>query len=200
MRLPYPLTKLIDELVKLPSIGNKSARRLAFSLLLQPEKSAYDLAEAIIQARKNIRSCQTCFGFSEYEVCEVCKDEKRNREILCVVEDPKNVFTIESSGVFQGMYHVLEGAISPIQGISPDKLRVKELQQRVKAGQFSEIIIATNSTLEGEATAHYLTDLLQELVEKITRIAMGMPIGSDLEFTDINTLERSFEGRTSLNR
>ncbi|PCI24985.1 MAG: recombination protein RecR [SAR324 cluster bacterium] len=196
MKLPLPLIQLIEELAKLPSIGKKSAKRLAFSLLLRPEQEALALAEAIVKAREQIRSCSQCFGLTDADLCAICSDPRRDQEILCVVEDPRNIFTIESSGIFKGLYHVLQGAISPIHGIPPEKLRIEELHQRVRLDSIQELILATNPTLEGEATAHYLTELFKENVPTISRIARGMPVGGDLEFTDATTLSRAFEGRT----
>ncbi len=196
MNLPVSLTQLIAELAKLPGIGKKTAKRLAFSLLLRPEQEALVLADSIINARQRIKSCSQCFGFSDQEVCQICSDARRNQKIICVVEDPRNIFTIENSNVFDGVYHVLQGAISPLQGITPEKLRITELEQRVGENQIQEIIISTNPTLEGEATAHYLMDLLHDKAAVISRIARGMPSGGDLEFADSNTLARAFEGRT----
>jgi len=195
MNLPKSLLQLIDELAKLPGIGKKTAKRLAFSLLLRPEEDAYALANAIANARGNIKTCTVCFGFSDEDICAICADNKRNHELICVVEDPRNIFTIENCSVYNGVYHVLQGAISPLQGISPDKLRITELESRLTDSQVKELIISTNPTLEGEATAHYLTDILKDKVPAITRIARGMPSGGDLEFADANTLARAFEGR-----
>lgn len=197
MNLPISLLQLIDELAKLPGIGKKTAKRLAFSLLLRPEDDAMALASAITNAREKILTCSICFGFSDEPVCSICSDSRRNHEIICVVEDPRNVFTIENCSVYNGVYHVLQGAISPLQGISPDKLKIVELHNRLKKQTVKELIISTNPTLEGEATAHYLTDMLKDQVPVITRIARGMPTGGDLEFADINTLARAFEGRTA---
>ena len=191
------MLQLIDELAKLPGIGKKTAKRLAFSLLLRPEEDAFALANAISNARENILTCSICFGFSDEPVCSICSDSRRNHEIICVVEDPRNVFTVENCSVYNGVYHVLQGAISPLQGISPDRLKITELANRINKQTIKELIISTNPTLEGEATAHYLTDLLKDQVPTITRIARGMPSGGDLEFADVNTLARAFEGRTA---
>lgn len=197
MNLPKSILQLIDELAKLPGIGKKTAKRLAFSLLLKPQEDAFALASAIANAREKIKTCSICFGFSDEEICSICSDAKRNHDIICVVEDPRNIFTVENCSVYNGVYHVLQGAISPLQGISPDKLTIVELENRIKKQPVQELIISTNPTLEGEATAHYLTDLLKNQVPTITRIARGMPSGGDLEFADANTLARAFEGRTS---
>lgn len=197
MNLPQPIVQLIEELAKLPGIGRKTAKRLAFSILLKGEEDAISLSQAITRAKQQIKSCTVCFGLSDQEICQICSDARRSSDVICVVEDPRNVFTIESSGVFNGVYHVLEGVISPLQGISPAKLRIAELERRVAEGNVKELILSTNATLEGEATAHYLVDLFNDKVEKITRIARGMPAGADLEFADSNTLARAFEGRTN---
>lgn len=196
MNLPVSLIQLIDELAKLPGIGKKTAKRLAFSLLMRPEQDASALASSILKARELIRSCSCCFGLTDMEVCEICTDPRRNHDMICVVEDPRNIFTIEKSSVFTGVYHVLEGAISPLQGITPEKLRIAELQKRIQLHAIKEMVISTNPTLEGEATAHYLMDLFKDTVPVITRIARGMPAGGDLEFADSNTLATAFEGRT----
>jgi recombination protein RecR len=200
MNLPQPISQLIDELAKLPGIGTKTAKRLAFSILLKPGDEANALAFAITQAKKTVKSCSVCFGFTDTDICQICSDPRRNREMICVVEDPRNIFTIENSNVFHGVYHVLQGAISPMHGISPDKLRIAELEHRLASGSIKELILSTNPTLEGEATAHYLVDLFKDKVHTITRIARGMPAGADLEFADSNTLTRAFEGRTNYNQ
>jgi recombination protein RecR len=196
MNLPIPLIQLIDELAKLPGIGKKTAKRLAFSLLMRPERDTSALAASIIKAKESIHSCACCFGFTDLEICDICADPRRNHEIICVIEDPRNIFTIEKSNVFTGVYHVLEGAISPLQGITPENLRITELQERIQATPIIELVISTNPTLEGEATAHFLMDLFKDKVPVITRIARGMPSGGDLEFADSNTLATAFEGRT----
>ncbi|MBU2511859.1 recombination mediator RecR [bacterium] len=196
MNLPDSLNQLIEELAKLPGIGRKTAKRLAFSIILKSDQEAKALAIAITNAKSSIRSCRICFGLADGEICQICSDPKRNTDIICVVEDPRNIFTIENSNVYHGVYHVLQGAISPFQGISPDKLRITELEQRVQEMHPKELILSTNPTLEGEATAHYLVDMFKDKVPVITRIARGMPAGSDLEFADVNTLARAFEGRT----
>ncbi len=196
MSLPLPLVRLIEELSKLPSIGKKSAQRLAYSLLLGSDSNAQALASAILDAKSEIRSCKQCFSLTDAELCAICTNTKRNQEIICVVEDPRNIVTIENSGIYDGLFHVLQGAISPVGGISPDKLRIGELEQRINGSQIKELILATNPTMEGEATAHYLTDLFQDQVAVISRIARGIPVGSDMEFADVTTLSRAFEGRT----
>jgi recombination protein RecR len=199
MHLPQSILKLIEELAKLPGIGRKTAKRLAFTILLKSEEESTALANAITNAKSAVRSCKVCYGFSDTEVCQICSDPRRLNDVICVVEDPRNIYTIENSNIFQGVYHVLQGAISPLQGISPDKLKIAELEERVEKGEIKELILSTNPTLEGEATAHYLVDLFKGKVKTITRIARGMPAGADLEFADSNTLARAFEGRTDYN-
>ncbi len=196
MNLPESLNQLIEELAKLPGIGRKTAKRLAFSIILKTDPEAEALAASISNAKSIIKPCKICYGLADGEICQICSDPKRNTNVICVVEDPRNVFTIENSNVYHGVYHVLQGAISPFQGISPDKLKIAELEQRVKEVCPKELILSTNPTLEGEATAHYLVDLFKDKVPVITRIARGMPAGSDLEFADANTLARAFEDRT----
>lgn len=197
MNLPSPLNQLIEELAKLPGIGKKTAKRLAFSILLKSEQESEALANAILRAKQKIKHCSCCFGFSESDICQICSDSRRTDEVICVVEDPRNIFTIEASNIFNGVYHVLQGAISPLQGVSPEKLRIRELEERVEKGGVRELILSTNSTLEGEATANYLVDLFKGKVDRVTRIARGMPAGADLEFADSKTLARAFEGRTN---
>lgn len=196
-QLPLSLEQLINELSKLPGIGRKTARRLAFSLIFNSDKNARALADSIIRAKKELGSCSICFGLSEGDICQICSNYKRDSAVICVVEDAKNIFTIESSGSFKGVYHVLEGAFSPQNGIGPDELRIYELEERINKSEVKELILATNPTLEGEATAHYLNEVFKEKVELITRIARGMPSGGDLEFADSNTLSRALEGRRS---
>lgn len=198
MKYPVVIEQLIHELGKLPSIGHKTATRLAFSLLSSPSEEVFALADALNNAKRKVCHCKICFGFAEAEQCPICDDPDREKTLVCIVENPKNIFTIESSGIFQGVYHVLEGAISPLHGIGPEELRISELELRVETGEIQEIILATNPTLEGEATAHYLTEKFVSKVSRISRLARGMPSGGDLEFTDANTLVRAFEGRTTL--
>lgn len=197
MELPVSLIQLIDEFSKLPGIGRKTAKRLAFSLLQRSEEDSEALARAIVNAKEKIHYCSTCFGFSEDTTCSICSSARRDHSLLCIVEDPKNIFTIENSGVFTGVYHVLHGAISPMQGIYPDMLKIDELTARIEKQSIDELILATNPTIEGEATAHFLTDMFKDKVAVITRIARGIPSGSDMEFADSNTLSRAFEGRTA---
>jgi len=197
---PPSLLRLIEELSKLPSVGKKSAKRLAFHLLNQPKDTPLALAQAIEAAVRKIDHCPTCFGLAEGGECSLCTNPKRNHEQLCVVEEARNIFTIEASHVYMGMYHVLGGAISPLAGRYPEDLRIGELQRRIQGGWVKELIIATNPTLEGEATAHYLTDLFRDSGTKVSRIARGMPSGGDLEFADPATLAQAFEDRSPFGR
>ena len=193
--LAPPLEQVIHELTKLPSIGKKTAQRLAFHLLKAPREEAAALAKAIIELREQIRFCSTCFNLTDSELCSICTDPKRNREQLCVVEEPTNLLAIERTSVYQGLYHILGGALSPLKDIGPDQLRVRELMDRLGQGQFGEVILATNPDVEGEATAVYLSRLIHPLGLQLTRLAQGLPAGGDLEYTDELTLRRALEGR-----
>lgn len=195
MRYPDSLEKLVAELAKLPGIGPKTAHRLAFSLIFR-ENAMLSLSEALVQAHHSITTCSQCFGLSEGELCNICSSKSRNKEVVCVVEEARNIFTIEASGFFDGYYHVLQGTISPMDGIGPEQLRIHELEERLKKQPVKELILATNPTAEGEVTAHYLTDHFKKQVPSITRLATGMPSGGDMEYADSNTLVRAFEGRT----
>ncbi|MBU0767424.1 recombination mediator RecR [Patescibacteria group bacterium] len=187
------LRKLIEELKKLPGIGPKSAQRLAFHVLFSSPQTVKDLAEAMTEAKEKIKHCSTCFNISENNPCEICSDSGREDSLLCVVEEPKDLIAVERSG-FKGKYHVLGGVISPLDGIGPDQLRIKELLARLKDG-ISEVILAMNPVTEGEATAFYLHRMIKPLGVKISRIAYGLPIGSDMDYADEATLSRAFEGR-----
>ncbi|MBW3561932.1 MAG: recombination mediator RecR [Actinobacteria bacterium] len=189
------LQDLIDELGRLPGIGPKSAQRIAFHLLNADEADARRLADAIVQVKERIRFCNRCWNVSEDEECRICQDARRDGSLLCVVEEPRDVLAIERTREYRGRYHVLGGAISPIDGVGPDDLHVKELIQRVDDEGVGEIIIATNPNVEGEATASYLARLLQPLGVRVTRIASGLPVGGDLDYADEVTLGRAFSGR-----
>jgi recombination protein RecR len=191
---PPPLKRLIDELTKLPGIGYKSAQRIAFHVLQAPEREAVALAEALVSAKRKISYCSTCFNITDTDPCRLCQDTRRINDIICVVEDPRDVVALEKTK-FQGSYHVLGGAISPLEGVGPDQLRIKELLKRLKNHEVKELILATNPTLEGEATAMYLARLLRGIVPSITRIAHGLPVGGDLEYVDEMTLSKALEGR-----
>jgi recombination protein RecR len=189
------LEQVIHELTKLPSIGKKTAQRLAFHLLQIPREEADALARAILQLRERTRFCRDCFNLTERELCPVCSDPKRDRKQICVVEDPGNLLAIERTGAYRGLYHVLGGALSPLKDKGPDDLRLRELMDRIRQGAYTEIVLATNPDVEGEATAVYLSRLLGPLGVKTTRLAQGLPAGGDLEYTDDLTLRRAFEGR-----
>jgi len=195
--LPKSVQKLIDELAKLPGIGPKSAARLAFYLLSKPDGDVASLGESVVNLRKNLKFCQHCFSIAEDDLCMICSDDRRKKSILAVVEEPLDIVALEKSGGFDGVYHVLGGAISPIDGIGPEELRISELINRIKKDRIAEIILATNPSLEGEATASYIKDQIAKLdvSVKITRIARGLPVGGDLEYADEVTLRRSLEGR-----
>lgn len=193
-----PLENLIEKLSRLPGIGPKSAQRIAFHLLSVPRSEAVELARAVVDLKEKIRFCNLCFNISEGEVCGICSDARRDGSLICVVEEPRDLLAIERSGTFRGRYHVLGGAISPIDGVGPEELRFKELIDRLKEHSVTEIIAATNPNAEGEATALYLAQLVKPLGVKVSRIASGLPMGSDLEYADEITLCRAMEGRTEL--
>jgi recombination protein RecR len=189
--------ELIDELGRLPGIGPKSAQRIAFHLLKVPKHDAVRLAQAIVEARERVAFCSRCFNLAEGDLCAICGDGRRDAHVLCVVEEPRDIVAIERTQEFRGRYHVLQGAISPIEGIGPDQLRVKELLARLEPEGVSEVILCTNPNIEGEATAMYLGRLLTPLGITVTRIASGLPVGGDLEYADELTLGRALEGRRS---
>ncbi len=193
--LPPPLERLIAELGRLPGIGRKTAQRLAYHLLRAPREEAAALAAALVELHDRLRSCTVCFNVAEGELCPICSDPRRERSIVCVVEEPANLSALERSGVFRGLYHVLGGALSPLKDIGPDDLRIRELIERTRGEGFGEVVLATNPNVEGEATAVYLSRLLKPLGVAVTRLAQGLPAGADLEFTDDLTLARAFEGR-----
>lgn len=193
--LAPPLERVIAELAKLPSIGKKTAQRLAFHLLEAPRAEAEELARAITELREKVRSCRDCFNLSDQELCPICGDPKRERSLLCVVEDPANLLALERTHAYNGLYHVLGGALSPLKDVGPDDLHVRELVERVRGAEFKEVVLATNPDVEGEATAVYLSRLLKPLGLRVTRLAQGLPAGGDLEFTDELTLRRALEGR-----
>ena len=190
-----PVQALIDELGRLPGIGPKSAQRIAFHLLRVDPVDARRLAAAIVDAKERVTWCRRCFNIAEGELCRYCLDDSRDASVLCVVEEPRDVVAVERTHEHHGAYHVLQGAISPIEGIGPEQLRVRELLARVGSEGVKEVILATNPNVEGEATAMYLARLLQPLGVKITRLASGLPVGGDLEYADEVTLGRAFEGR-----
>jgi recombination protein RecR len=195
--LPESVQNLIDEFSRLPGIGPKTAARLVFYLLTKPESDLNSLGQAVLNLAKNLVLCQSCFNISDSEICSICENEKRNHALIMVVEEPLDVIALEKSFGFDGIYHVLGGVISPINGVGPENLRIEQLLERVKKSGISEIILATNPNLEGEATAAYLKDKIKDIDDSIaiTRIARGLPIGGDLEYADEVTLKRSLEGR-----
>jgi len=188
-----PVQSLVDELGRLPGIGPKSAQRIAFYLLKSAPEDAKRLARAIVEAKERVSWCRRCFNFAEGELCVYCRDDRRDPTLLCVVEEPRDIVAVERTQEYRGRYHVLLGAISPIEGIGPDQLKVKELLARVEG--VNEVILATNPNIEGEATAMYLARLLKPLGLRVTRIASGLPVGGDLEYADEVTLGRALEGR-----
>lgn len=193
-----PLTQLADEFSKMPGIGRKSAHRLAFYILQISSEEAKSLTDAIINAKEAISFCSVCQSFTDIQPCAICAGEKRDKETICVVESPRDVIAMEKTNEYRGLYHVLHGAISPMDGITPDDLKIKELLARIGTDRVKEVIMATNPTVEGEATAMYIAKLLTPFSIRVTRIARGIPIGSDLEYTDEVTLARALEGRSEL--
>ena len=198
MQLAAPLERLIERLRKLPGVGAKSAQRLAFHILRGSKDEAQALAAAILDVKDTIRLCSICFNITDIDPCLVCTDEGRDRSGICVIEEPHNLLAIEKSGQFHGLYHVLHGSLSPLRGIGPDDLKIGALLERLRDGSVKEVILATNPNVEGEATATYLSRLLKPLGLKVTRIAMGLPIGSELEYADEVTVGKALEGRREI--
>ncbi len=192
------IENLITQLTKLPGIGRKSAQRLAFFILSMPEEDARSLSQAIDEVKDRARFCRLCFNITDSDVCSICSNPSRDRSRLCVVEEPSNILVIERSRGFQGLYHVLLGALSPIDGMTPDRLKMNELLDRVRSNSMQEIIIATNPNTKGEMTAQYIRELLKPFPVKVTRIAYGLPIGGDIEFADEVTLGKALEGRREM--
>lgn len=195
---PAPMNKLIDELSKLPGIGPKTAQRLAFHLFARTKDEVYRLATAMIEAKEKLNFCGICGHLTEKEPCVICQDRSRDQSIICVVEEPKDVISLEKTREYRGIYHVLHGALSPLEGIGPEELRVKELLQRLNSGEVKEVILACDPNVEGEATALYLAKLIKPLNVKVTRLARGLPIGGDLEYIDEVTLSKALEGRQEI--
>jgi len=198
VRTPPPIRRLVAALRRLPGIGEKSATRLGFHLLSAPDAQVHELAEAILRLKQEIVLCAECFDLTDASPCALCRDERRDASQICVVEEPADLAAIEASGVHAGRYHVLGGALSPIDGIGPDELRIAELEKRVARGDVREVILATNPTAEGDATAHYLAERLRPSGVKLTRIAYGMPLGGDLEYADPVTIGRSVSNRREI--
>ena len=195
---PASLENLIDKFASLPGVGRKSAQRLAFHLLGLPDAEAISFADAILDAKKNVHTCRVCQNLTEGELCAICASDRRDRGTICVVSEPRDVLSIERGREYNGTYHVLHGALSPMNHIGPDDLRIKELLKRVAEEDVQEVIMATNPDTEGEATAMYLSRLLKPFGVRVTRLAYGIPVGANLEFTDDATLSRALEGRTEL--
>jgi recombination protein RecR len=193
-----PLSRLIDELKRLPGIGQKSAQRIAFHIERAAREDVERLSQAILEVKDKIRLCSLCNNLTEQDPCEYCSDPTRDQSVICVVETPYNVVGIERTREFHGLYHVLHGALAPLQGIGPEQLRLKNLMERLKSGSVKEIIVATNPNVEGEATAIYLSKLIKPLGVKVSRIAMGIPVGSELEFADEVTMLKAMEGRREI--
>ena len=193
-----PLTRLVEQFESLPGIGHKTAQRLAYHVLQLPQARADEFAQTITDAHRQIHYCTVCKNFTDQEICGICSDAARDRSVICVVEDPRDVFALERTNEFHATYHVLHGAISPLGGIGPDQLKIKELLRRVQDGTVQEVIMATNPTVEGEATAMYISRLLKPLGIRVTRLAYGIPVGGDLEYADEVTLSRAIEGRQEL--
>lgn len=198
MEYPGPVAKLVNELNKLPGVGPKTAQRLSFFILNQPPEEAEKLARTIVEARRSVSYCSVCSSLTDTDPCAICRNSARDQSVVCVVEDPRDVISIERSREFRGVYHVLRGAISPMDGIGPDDLTIKELIARLKDKNIKEVVLATNSSVEGEATAMYIARLIQPIGIRVTRIAHGIPVGGDLEYADEVTLARAFEGRREM--
>lgn len=192
------IARLLEELERLPGIGPKSAQRLAYHILRGDDDAAGRLADAIVEVKRSIRFCDRCFNFAEGDVCDICGDPGRDTATICVVEEPRDVVAVERTGEFRGTYHVLQGAISPIDGVGPEQLRVRELVDRLRAGDVTEVILATDPDIEGETTALYLSRLIHPLGIRVTRIASGLPVGGDLEYADEVTLGRALEARREM--
>jgi recombination protein RecR len=193
-----PIQHLIDEFKRLPGIGPKSAQRIVFHLLKQPKETCNSLSEAISELKERLTLCSKCNDLTDLDPCRLCGDPTRDHKVICVVEEPFNILSIEKSGGYRGLYHVLHGAISPIDGIGPDQLRLKNLLSRIADGAVEEIIVATNPTTEGEATAIYISKLMKPLELKVSRIGLGIPVGSDIEFADSLTISRALSGRSAM--
>jgi recombination protein RecR len=195
IKVAEPINQLIRRLARFPGVGEKTASRLALYILRCSKEEAVDLAKSIINVKEKITLCSICYNLTDQNPCIICKNEKREKEVVCIVEEPGDLMALEGSGEFRGRYHVLHGVISPLDGVNPDDIRIKELMERLKGDQIKEVIIATNPTTNGNATALYLSKLIKPLGVKVTRIAQGIPIGGDIEYTDEVTLKKALEGR-----
>ena len=196
--VPVPLKKLMEHFAALPGVGRKSAQRLAFFVRDMPEEQAKDFADAILEAKKSIHNCKICQNLTDKEICDICASPQRDDSVICVVENPRDVMAFERLQEFNGKYHVLHGLISPLDGIGPDQIRIKELLLRLQETDVQEIIMATNPTIEGEATAMYISKLLKPLGIRVTRLAFGIPVGSELEYADNSTLNKALENRVTM--
>lgn len=192
------IAKLIEEFTKLPGIGRKTAQRLAFHVINLPKNDAHSLADAIVKAKESVKYCNICSNLTDKETCDICSNKRRNSSTICVVEDPRDVIAMERTKEFKGYYHVLHGAISPLEGVGPEDIKIKELLSRLKDEDIEEVIIATNPNIEGEATAMYISKLLKPMGIKVSRIAHGVPVGGDLEYADEVTLTKALEGRREI--
>ncbi len=199
MQIPVALERLVFEFSRFPGVGRKTAQRLAFNILRYTTEETQNLTDALIQVKEQIRYCSVCSGFTDVDPCAICSHSSRDQQQVCVVEQPNNIFQIEKSGVFKGVYHVLMGAISPLDGIGPEQLNVKKLRNRIENNKISELILATNPTVKGEATALYLQQEFAGKISTITRLACGIPAGGDLEYVDDVTLMEAFYGRHTVN-
>ncbi len=192
------ISRLIHEFSKLPGIGRKTAERLVFFILKEDALVAEKLAEALFEVKKNIYFCRICFNFSENDLCEICANPRRDSKVICIVEEPKDIWAVEKSGTYNGVYHVLMGAISPLDGVGPDDLKIKELIKRIGNNEVDEIILATDPNVEGDVTALYISKLIKPLGVSVTKIASGLPVGGDLEYADAVTLSKALTGRTPI--
>lgn len=199
MGYPEPLEKLIEELRRFPGIGPKTAQRLAFYLLGRPREEVVEMARAMVQAKDKLRFCSRCGCLTEADLCTYCRDPRREQALLCIVQEPRDVLVLERTGQYRGLYHVLHGALSPLDGLGPEELRLPLLVKRIAEQEIREVIIATNPNVEGDATAAYIAQLVKPLGIKVTRIAFGLPVGGDLEYADDLTLSRALEGRREMN-
>ena len=195
---PAALQNLSDQFARLPGVGSKTAQRLAFHVLSLPIEDAEEFADAILEAKKRVHTCPCCQNLTDQELCPICDDDTRDKSVICVVADPKDVIAMERSGEFRGVYHVLHGVISPLNHVTQDDIRIKELLKRVSTGEVREVIMATNPDTEGEATAMYISRLLRPMEVRVTRLAYGVPVGSQLEYADEVTLSRALEGRQEM--
>lgn len=198
MEAKSSISRLINEFSRLPGIGRKTAERLAFFILKDDEETVGKFAEALLDVKNSIKFCRVCYNITEDELCEICRNSRRSRKMICVVEEPRDIWAIEKSGTYNGVYHVLMGALSPLNGVGPENLKIRELLQRVQEDEIEEIIIATNPNVEGDATAIYISGLIKPLGIPVTRIASGLPAGGDLEYADSVTLSKALAGRRPL--